>query len=328
MMNRVFLSVVIVMWLSSSAFAGLTVREKYAFVGDKLCNINGQLEFALTQSTGNIDVRDINGIGAKFNNSRTYKRVPGKWYDKDYQETAVFRREEKTIFISNESFFDTPGKYAIVVANMNISEKASLQIDYFTGKNILDDGSGLAFQVTCPQLRHLCRPVNLKIQYCNNTATRFVAVFSGLAASNVDIMGDIDYQLGYMSHVDAEDYVNLPGNARVLSIGDDIYRIEVDAKDLGEQVTGLRLSINDCNHKLYRTRAYKSCALQKKQPAVLVDNISSSAAVAGPGPDRKNASVQDAIAQTADKDTLGQAAASAKKPNLMRRFFLWLASIF
>lgn len=240
-----------------------TVNDKYAFVGEKICNLNGQLQFGVTEFRGNLNVKDIKGVGMKFNQSKTYSIVPGKWYDENFEETAVFRKDETTYFVSNESFFETEGNYTILLANKNISEKPAGQIEYLTGKNSLEDGSGLDFKVYCPKMKYICKPINVKVIFCNTTLHGFVAIFKGLGGANLDLNEDIEYFLGYSSEPNYEFHEPVSANAKVSALSKDQYMLEVPLEDLKHTVSGVYVRIKRCLPKLYRTSTYKSCFTTK-----------------------------------------------------------------
>jgi hypothetical protein len=242
-----------------------TVQEIYSYAGEKHCHPNGQLEFVITQYTGNRQLDDIKGVGMKFNDSRTYDTVDGKWYDEDYSELRVLKKGEPSIFVSNESLFDKPGPYTILLADMNISEKALMQLNYYTGENLLEDGSGLSFEINCSEIRHLCKPANLHMT-CNNTGSGFQMVFSGIAGTNIDVNEDLEFMLDYRVIGDKENYVGLPNESTIHSIGGGSFRVDIPARAIELPVTRVKLMIKDCNHKLYNTSVLAKCAIEDVPP--------------------------------------------------------------
>jgi len=257
------ISIVLACLLSLSVVsAGNTVSEKYSFVGDKVCLANGQLEFAVTQYKGVLSVKDIKGIGMKPNGTSTYLTVPGHWYDINYKPIDVFKRGEKTIFLSNESFF-SEGNYTILLADKNISVKQSLQMDYYSGKNTLEDGSGMQFQIQCPKQKYICKPLYLKIDGCNNTDFGFVAKFSGLQNSGLNLLEDISFYLNYELNIDSEVFDTLPKESQLKFFGNDNYSITIPKGFLKKTVNHLRLVVQDCNPKLYKSVDYKKCAVPR-----------------------------------------------------------------
>ncbi|MFH0978193.1 MAG: hypothetical protein V1837_02715 [Candidatus Woesearchaeota archaeon] len=265
-MNRLFVYNLIVLWCCSTVLAGVTttVGERYSFVGEKFCNNHGQVQFALIQHSGNFLVNDIKGVGYKFNKSNTYAKVDGAWYDSDYLQAKVFREDEPLFFISNESFFRTPGNYTIIIANKNISKDAQLQLNYYSGQNTLEDGSGLSFKVYCDRIENTCSPIHLRIRSCNMTDSGFVLEFHGLADSSINPAKGIEFLLNYEVHADSVEYQLLPTDTTFLSLGNSTFVMNVPLASLIEPVSKVRLSFPVCNPKLYDTVVYRSCNVPKR----------------------------------------------------------------
>lgn len=253
--------------ICSVSAANYTVKENYAFVGPKLCHINGQLEFGITTFRGNRNVQDIKGIGMRFNNTITYDTIPGKWYDEDYNEINVIRKGEKAIFVSNESVFRSVGNYTILLANRNITETEVLQINFFTGKNILEDGTGLQFTVHCSGMTHLCDAVNLTIPTCNNTPEGFFAVFNGISNASIDVDEDIEYLLNYRLLVDEVQFELPPYRTKIVQSASGSYTLSISKRSLAKPIESIRIRVKDCNDKLHKTKVYRGCSVPKELTA-------------------------------------------------------------
>jgi hypothetical protein len=250
---------------SNASTVRITVKDIYALEGEKTCGANGQLQFGVTEFKGNLNVNDIKGIGMRLDSSKTYDLVPGKWYDKDYHETNVFRKGEKAIFVSNESVFTERTNYTILLANRNISKEPLMQLNYFTGQNALEDGSGIQFKVSCPGILQLCSPVSLQVLSCNTTSQGFIVIFKGIAYAQINLSTGLEYFL-YQFTSEAGPQA-LPETTNISIIGEDTYMMRIPLGKLKQPVQGITLRVKDCNEKIYRTSVYKSCAFAKRKQA-------------------------------------------------------------
>ncbi|MFH1510821.1 MAG: hypothetical protein ABIF10_03955 [Candidatus Woesearchaeota archaeon] len=251
-MNRPAILLVLMVIACFHAFAADTVRERYAFVGEKTCGVNGQIQFGLTQYKGNVNVKDIKGIGMRLNDTNIYKRVDGRWYDEKFKPTQVFRSAEKTIFLSNESLFRKKGEYTVVLANRNISENSLLQINYYTGKNIVDDEKGLYFTTVCPGYQYSCEPINLQVSCSNNGSVNSVEI-SGLS-SQVHVIEDLDYTFHFGL---TRQNKSLLKQASVKRESNSSYIIRLNHST--RQLTAVLAVVKGCNANIYSTRSYKTC---------------------------------------------------------------------
>jgi len=308
------------------AEASYSVNEKYAFKGEKVCGINGQLEFGVTTFRLNPSVKDIKGIGMKFNNSRTYAKVPGKWYDKNYLETAVITKEERTIFVSNESSFKKEGTYTIILANRNISEKPLMQLNMFTGENLLEDGSGLQFEIYCPKIKYLCKPMDLKIVSCNNTEDGFTALFTGLGNSGAKPSQDLEFSLSFRKHLTSEETSSLPADTKITTISEDSYALYIPVESLRQQVSGLSIKVKECNSKLYSTDVYRSCQLYEKRNVSLA-NGSQKAGMSNMSRPKEANNASTGASQIAEPSVNAEPN-TGQRPGWLRRIFDWFRSIF
>jgi len=96
-----------------------------------------------------------------------------------------------------------------------------------------------------------------------NTDFGFVAKFSGLQNSGLNLLEDISFYLNYELNIDSEVFDTLPKESQLKFFGNDNYSITIPKGFLKKTVNHLRLVVPDCNPKLYKSVDYKKCAVPR-----------------------------------------------------------------